>query len=110
MKVLQNNKIIMGKEGMSSSAGKQWKNPHAEAVLINAEKSIPWSDQIEKAEKGERIAEILNDLNVVDAIEEAGYPTDEEACDRIGEKNGLGAAEVAVLSRRLREKEENRVN
>jgi hypothetical protein len=91
--------------GMSPGSHEKWMKPDAEAALIKAERtSWDWVKEVDKAGKSDRINGILNDLNVVDAIKDAGFPEDEGTCDRIGEKHGLGAAEIAVLSKRLRER------
>jgi hypothetical protein len=100
----------MAKEGMSLGSHNQWKNPHAEKLLSQRDDEMSWEDQIEKAERGELVDRIIKDKEILDDIKHSGFPDDEEVCDQIGERHGLGAAEIAALSKRLRKKNEEKIH
>ncbi len=47
----------------------------------------------------ERVRVLMKDEKLLAALDAAGWPTDEKPCDIIGEKQGLGAEEVAAVSK-----------
>lgn len=55
-------------------------------------------DTMVAAVKPEYVRELAQHLDVLRALEEAKWPTEESECDAVGDKVGYGAAEMAAVS------------